>query len=182
LSNAPRARNAFTDALLDGPVRAWGLPQTTIWLPSGRWHGIRDFRGVAVPSGADLPSFQRSTQPREQPPDVSWREAVGSCSLPSLRASPSSSLAQDPDFQSGTGAVYRSHSVSLGNAPSQESPHLAQRPGTTRLYTERDGVRLTLTEKCHQECHQTPPGPRSRRSPQERIDHRPPLDRAQLRC
>jgi hypothetical protein len=56
----------------------------------------------------------------------------------------SSSLAQDPRFQAGTGAVRRWQSVSLGQPPSGAFPHLAWRLRHSRPATECDQVGWTM--------------------------------------
>ncbi len=60
-----------------------------------------------------------------------------------------------PDFQSGTGPVCRSHSVSLGHPPSQESPDLACRWEHALSVIERDRIGPMVMDECHQDCHQS---------------------------
>lgn len=61
-----------------------------------------------------------------------------------------------PDFQTCSGVVRQSPSISLSHTPSQEFAHLARRPNHSRHDTERDRVSPALAEECHQSDPERP--------------------------
>jgi hypothetical protein len=126
---------------------------------SARSCGSRDFRAFAM---ASRPLFSQFCPPHshENSHLTSLDERLV-CRVKSRHYRRPRRLGwpRTPDFQSGTGVVCRSQSVSLGHAPSQESPHRARNWRRSRPVTQCDRVGSTVTEQCHQECHETLPTP-----------------------
>jgi hypothetical protein len=149
-----RARDAFTDALLDGPVRAWGLPQTTMWWPSGRWRGICDFRGVAILSGTRPPSFVSTFHAATR--TATWRLLTRSCCVLNSRHSRRPrhlAWPRTPDFQTGRAPSHQSWPVSSCRGQAQGSPVLWRGFLASTPVTEDDGLLRVMMRNSHLYSH-----------------------------